>query len=86
MIAESGFNLAAYAQRVAEMTDDELLEEGKEIRKVIYPTRISGTGPSCLVVTRDLPRKFSRVLRDFLPHLETFGLLTSATRSSRFRC
>jgi hypothetical protein len=29
MIAGSGFNLAAYAERVEKMTDDELLAEGK---------------------------------------------------------
>ena len=57
MIANSDFNLVAYAERVAEMTDDELSEEGKQLRKVIYPKRISGTGPSSFGLRLDICRK-----------------------------
>ena len=44
MVANSDFNFAAYAERVAEMTDDELSEEGKQLRRLVYPKRESGTG------------------------------------------
>jgi len=57
MITESGFNLTAYAERVAEMTDDELLDEGKQLRKVVYPKRISGTGPSSFELRLEICRK-----------------------------
>lgn len=57
MIADSGFNLAAYAERVAEMTDDELLEEGNELRRVVYPKRISGTGPSSFELRLEICRR-----------------------------
>ena len=46
MVANSDFNFAAYAERVAEMTDDELSEEGKQLRRLVYAKRESGTGPS----------------------------------------
>ena len=46
MVANSDFNFAAYAERVAEMTDDELSEEGKQLRRLVYPKRESGTWPS----------------------------------------
>ena len=36
MVANSDFNFAAYAERVAEMTDDELSEEGKQLRRLVY--------------------------------------------------
>lgn len=39
-MANSDFNPVAYAERVAEMTDAELLEEGKQLRSVVYPKRI----------------------------------------------
>jgi hypothetical protein len=35
MIANSDFNLVAYAERVAQMTDAEPMEEGKQLRKVV---------------------------------------------------
>ena len=34
MVANSDFNFAAYAERVAEMTDDELSEENKQLRRL----------------------------------------------------
>lgn len=36
MIANSDFNLVAYAERVAGMTDVELSEEGKQWRRLVY--------------------------------------------------
>lgn len=35
MIANSDFNLFTYAGRVAEMTDDDLLGEGKQLRRLV---------------------------------------------------
>ena len=46
MIRKSEFNLSAYAEQVSKMTDEELSAEGQEMRKLVYPERISGTGPS----------------------------------------
>lgn len=46
MIANSDFNLVAYAEPVAELTDDELTDKGKQLRRLVYPKRISGTGRS----------------------------------------
>jgi hypothetical protein len=40
MIADLDFNLIAYAERVAAITDDELSEEGKQLRRLVYPKRI----------------------------------------------
>ena len=58
MIAESsGFNLAAYAERVENMTDDELLAEGKDIRKLVYPRRVSATGPSSFELRLEICRQ-----------------------------
>jgi hypothetical protein len=57
MIAESGFNLAAYAERVAKMSNAELLAEGKEMRKLVYPRRISAPGPSSFYLRLEICRK-----------------------------
>jgi hypothetical protein len=58
MIAESsGFNLAAYAERVEKMTDDELSAEGKDIRRLVYPKRVSATGPSSFELRLGICRK-----------------------------
>ena len=35
MVANSDFNFAANVERVAEMTDDELSEEGKQLRRPV---------------------------------------------------
>jgi hypothetical protein len=57
MISESGFNLVGYAERVAEMSDAALLAEGKEIRKLVYPRRVSATGPSSFELRLEICRK-----------------------------
>jgi hypothetical protein len=46
MISSTEFNLSVYAERVSKMTDEELSAEGQEMRKLVYPKRISGTDPS----------------------------------------
>lgn len=35
MIANSDFNLVAYAEPVAELTDDELTDKGKQLRRLV---------------------------------------------------
>lgn len=57
MIANSDFNLTAYSVRVAQMTDVELLEEGNQLREVVYPKRISGTGPSSFELRLNICRE-----------------------------
>jgi len=57
MVANSDFNFAAYAERVAETTDDELSEEGKQLRRLVYPKRESGTGPSSFELRLEICRE-----------------------------
>ena len=57
MVANSDFNFAAYAERVAEMTDDELSVEGKQLRRLVYPKGESGTGPSSFELRLEICRE-----------------------------
>lgn len=45
-VAFTNQNLDDYAAKVAEMTDDELMVEGQQMHKIVYPRVVSGTGPS----------------------------------------
>lgn len=57
MIRNTDFNPSAYAEQVSKMTDEELLAEGKDLRKLVYPKRISGTGPSSFETRLKICRK-----------------------------
>ena len=60
--------LSLTLKRVAEMSDEGLLEEGKQLRKVVYPKRILGTGPSSFALRLEICRKEWR--RRNLRHVE----------------
>lgn len=57
MINNSEFNLSAYAEVVSKMTDEELQAEGRGLRKLVYPKRVSGTGPSSFELRLEICRK-----------------------------
>lgn len=45
-VAFTSEDLTKYAATVASMTDEELLAEGRQMHKMVYPRVVSGTGPS----------------------------------------
>jgi hypothetical protein len=57
MIRDSEFNLSAYAEQVSKMTDEEMQTEGRALRKLVYPKRVSGTGPSSFELRLEICRK-----------------------------
>jgi hypothetical protein len=57
MIRNTEFDLSVYAEAVSKMTDAELSAEGQEMRKLVYPKRISGTGPSAFEMRLEICRK-----------------------------
>jgi hypothetical protein len=44
MIRNSEFNLSVYTEQVSKMTDEELQVEGRGLRKLVCPRRMSGIG------------------------------------------
>ena len=49
-------NLTEYAQKVSEMTDAELLAEGRGLHRLVYSKRISGNGPSSFELRLEICR------------------------------
>jgi hypothetical protein len=57
MITNTDFNLSVYAEQVSKMSDEQLCAEGQEMRKLVYPKRISGTGPSSFELRLEICRE-----------------------------
>ena len=55
-VASTNQNLDEYAAKVAEMTDDELMIEGQQMHKMVYPRMVSGTGPSAFELKLEICR------------------------------